>query len=566
MSGSEQSTPTGPVAVTYHVKMTPGLVFSIVAPYVFDKVVEQVKAVLPICIFLVGFQILVFRMPIPDAIGISLGLGGVIMGLMFFIDGLRIGVMPLGENIGSTLPAKAKLPVILTAACLLGAMANMAEPAIGTLRILGEKIPYEEAPLLYDFLNRRTESMLWIVSLGVGLGAMNGIFRFVKGWSLKFTIIPGLSIAVILTLIAAFDTHAKEVLGMAWDAGGITTGTVTAPLVLALGVGMASALGKSDSGMSGFGIITLCSIWPIVMVLLTALYFSWTNSFMSPAEYAEFSKAAAAATGGAAESSRNILALIGGNFLASGQVIIPLIGLLVVIQKFVLREDIRNIDQVITGVVFTLIGLMLFKIGLETGLNPFGDRVGHDAAITFSNRGFDASLDLADDGRYGSFWGTLIVIAFGFVAGYGATLAEPALVTLGMTVEDITAGAFKKYLLMHSVGIGVGMGLVIGVAKIIFGWPTLAIILPSYALVLLLTIFSEERYVNFGWDSGGVTTGDITSPILISLGLGVAGAVGGFDGFCLIGMGSVWPIISVLALGMIISRTTPFVAAQKAAG
>lgn len=565
MSATGQVQNPQPVAVTYNVKLTPRLVLAIVGPYVFDKIAEQVKAMIPICLFLVVFQMLVFRMAIPDAVGISLGLCGVIMGLMFFIDGLRIGVMPLGENIGSTLPAKAKLPVILTAACLLGAMANMAEPAIGTLRILGQKIPYEKAPLLFDFLNNRTEFILWVVSLGVGVGAMNGIFRFVKGWSLKFTIVPGLSIAVILTIISAFDEQVKHILGMAWDAGGITTGTVTAPLVLALGVGMASALGKSDSGMSGFGIITLCSIWPIVAMLSVALYCSWTGNYMTPDQYQAF---VAAGAGGATESaSTNILALIGENFLASAQVIIPLIGLLVIIQKFVLRDEIRNVDQVVAGVIFTLIGLMLFKIGLATGLNPFGEKVGHDAAISFSNSGFEAFLPAgAADGRYGKLWGTIIVMFFGFLAGYGATLAEPALVTLGLTVEDLTAGAFKKYLLMHSVGFGVGIGLVIGVAKIIYGWNAMAIVLPSYALVLFLTMISDEKYVNFGWDSGGVTTGDITSPVLISLGLGVAGGAGGFDGFCLIAMGSVWPIISVLTLGLIINKTTPFVQAQKARG
>lgn len=559
---SDASQPT--TDVSYNIRITPKLVFNIVGPYVYEKVAEQVKALLPICLFLVGFQMLVFRMDIPGAMGISLGLCGVIMGLMFFIDGLRVGVMPLGENIGSTLPAKAKLPVILAAACLLGMMANMAEPAIGTLRILGSKIPYEKAPLLYDYLNNRTEFVLWVVSFGVGIGAMNGIFRFVKGWSLKFTIIPGLSVTVLLTLIAAFDDQVKHILGMAWDAGGITTGTVTAPLVLALGVGMASALGKSDSGMSGFGIITLCSIWPIAMVLSVALYHSKTGNYMTPDEYQAFIAGAGAATQAV---SSNALAMVGENFLASAQVIIPLIGLLVIIQKFVLRDEIRNVDQVILGVALTLIGLMLFKIGLSTGLNPFGEKVGHDAAIAFSSTGFEGILPAdASDGRYGRLWGCAIVMVFGFLAGYGATLAEPALVTLGMTVEDLTAGAFKKYLLMHSVGFGVGIGLVIGVSKILFGWPAMAIVLPSYAIVLLLTIVSDEKYVNFGWDSGGVTTGDITSPVLISLGLGVAGAAGGFDGFCLIAMGSVWPIISVLTLGLIINRTTPFVQAQKTQG
>ena len=135
-----------------------------------------------------------------------------------------------------------------------------------------------------------------------------------------------------------------------------------------------------------------------------------------------------------------------------------------------------------------------------------------------------------------------------------------SLMALGITVEEVTAGAFKKFLVMHTVAFGVGLGLILGIARIMWGWSSLALVLPSYVLVVLLSLVSEEKYVNIGWDSGGVTTGDITSPILIALGLGVAAAVGGADGFSLIAMGSVWPIISVLALGLFIRKTTPSVA------
>ena len=546
MSESPGSNEPQVVAVTYDIKLTPKLVFSIVGPYVYGKVAEQVKALTPICLFLFLFQWVVFRERLLDAFGIAAGLTAVIMGLMFFIDGLRLGVMPLGENIGSTLPAKAKMTIILTAAFLLGTIATFAEPAVATLQVLGSKIIYEKAPLLFDYLNTRNTFLLWTVAAGVGIGAINGIYRFVKGWSLKVTILPGLTLTVILTIIASFDQYAKDLIGVAWDAGGITTGTVTAPLVLALGVGMASALGKSDTGMSGFGIITLCSIWPITLVLGAALYSSWTGHFMTPDQYEAY-KQTVVASGDA--GGGNTLKWIGEHFYGAASSILPLIVLLMVIQKWVLRDEIRNLDQVIAGIVLALLGLFLFHIGLEKGLTPFGEQVGSKAANAFS----------PDGGLYGSIWGKLIVLLFGFIAGYGATIAEPALVTLGMTVEDVTAGALKKYLVMHSVGFGVGVGLVIGVAKIMFHWSAIAIILPSYVLVLILTMFSEEKYVNIGWDSGGVTTGDITSPVLISLGLGVAAAVGAADGFTLIAMGSVWPIISVLALGIFINKTTPFV-------
>ena len=556
----------GHIQVTYEAKIDRKLVYVILAPYIRDKVLDQVKAIAPITLFLLVFQFLVFRlMNLVNPLGLAVGMCCVVAGLVFFIDGLRIGVMPLGENIGSTLPAKARLRVILPAACILGTAANMAEPAVSTLRILGSKISPQQAPLLFDYLNVRTEMLLLVLSLGVGLGACNGILRFVRGWSLKRTLVPGLVTVFLLSLLAARDPHASTLLGVAWDAGGITTGTVAAPLLLALGVGLASALGRDHDGMAGFGIITLCSIWPIAMVLGMGLYHSWTGDFLSPAE-GQAVLAQRAAEHAALDGQFNLLAAIGQNFVSACLAIIPLMAIMLLLQRLVLREPIRDLAHVVVGIVFALIGLVLFKIGLEWGLNPLGDQVGRSSIISFSSQGFDhVALGIGPDGRYGRFWGKLAVILFGFIAGYGASLAEPALAALGMTVEDVTAGAFKKGLVMHTVAFGVGLGLVVGVAKILFGWPTMWIVLPSYALVIALTVLSDEKFVNIGWDSGGVTTGDITSPVLIALGLGVASAVGAPDGFSLIAMGSVWPIISVLTMGILITRTTPFIRRQLAA-
>jgi len=285
---------------------------------------------------------------------------------------------------------------------------------------------------------------------------------------------------------------------------------------------------------------------------------------MTPAEGEAF-LAANAANIPATTVGVNVFLIIGQNFVAAAKAILPLMLILLVVQRLVLREKIRGIESVVLGIVFALIGLLFFKVGLEWGLSPLGDQVGHNSVISFSNQGFKSLVPgLSEDGRYGLFWGKMVVLLFGFIVGYGATLAEPALTALGLTVEDVTAGAFKKRLVMQTVGIGVGIGLVIGVAKILYGWPTMWVIGPSYALAILLTLFSDEKYVNIGWDSGGVTTGDITSPVLIALGIGVATATGATDGFSLIAMGSVWPIIAVLAVGILVNKTTPFLRVRQA--
>ena len=213
--------------VEYDIKYTPKLVLAIVVPYVFDKLKEQAKAILPISLFLLVFQFIVFRLlNLEHPVGIAVGMSSVVIGLMFFIEGLRVGVMPLGENIGATMPAKAYIWMIFAVVFILGTTANMAEPAIGTLRILGEKIIPQNAPLLFDYLNVRTEMVLWVLSIGVGIGACHGILRLIKNWSLRFTVLPVLALAFILTIIAAFDKNASSLLGVVWDVGGITTGTV----------------------------------------------------------------------------------------------------------------------------------------------------------------------------------------------------------------------------------------------------------------------------------------------------------------------------------------------------
>jgi hypothetical protein len=549
--------PAESARVSYDVRITPRLILRILAPYFFEKLTEQARAVAPVTLFLLVSQLLVFRLfRLEHPFAIALGMCCVVAGLMFFLSGLRLGVMPLGEDIGGTLPAKSRLSVILLVALVVGTVATMAEPAVSTLRILGHKISPQKTPLLFDYLNRRGDTLLWCVSLGVGVGACNGILRLVRGWRLQRAVLPGVALACVLTIVAALDRNAFSVVGVAWDVGGMTTGTVTAPLLLALGVGMAAAIGRHNDPMAGFGIITLCSIWAVVFVLAMGLFHSWTGSFMSPEEGAAFLAARAGLEVGAAEP--HVLSLIGANLVSAAQAIIPLCAILLIVQLVVLRESVRAIRQVAVGIAFSLIGLLLFQIGLERGLNPLGDQVGRSSVISFSGAGFEALVPgLRPDGRYGAFWGKLVVMGFGFLVGYAAALAEPALNALGLTVEDVTGGAFRRKLVLHTVGLGVGTGLLIGVARILFDWPILGIILPSYALVTLLTVIGDERYVNIGWDSGGVASGDITSPVLIALGLGAGAAVGAPDGFSLIAMAAVWPIIAVQAMGLLVNRTKP---------
>ncbi len=512
----------------------------VVAPFVWDRYLEQIKACMPVSLYLVVFQLLVLQKPVDEALTIGFGIFVVMLGLMFFMEGLKLGLMPFGANIGSTLPAKSTLTIMLIFSFCVGMGATFAEPAIGTLKQAGAGIDPSKAPLLFALLNDWSGVLVTCVGVGVGLATVLGILRFVKRWSLKPLIIPNVIILSILSAIAFLDDKTAAIIGLAWDCGGVTTGPVTVPLVLSLGMGVTSAMGEKDSGMSGFGIVTLASLFPIIAVLLLGLILHYGGVVDYEALAAGGQTAVAASTG-----------IMDNMFVQSGvlalQAIVPLCVFLYCVQKFLLREEIRYFDQILLGIVFAVIGMGLFNIGLTLGLSALGGQVGGAVPTAF---------DPPDLSLYGGTWGRVVAIIFALILGYGATLAEPALNALGLTVEEITAGAFRKNLLMQSVAGGVAVGIGSGIAKIIFDIPLVYMLIPPYMLLIALTVISSEKFVNIGWDSAGVTTGPITVPLVIAMGLGVGNTVGIVEGFGIISLASVCPIISVLTLGIFVERAT----------
>jgi hypothetical protein len=522
----------------------------IVAPFIWDKYFDQIKACMPVSLYLVVFQLLALQKPIDEALTIGFGIFVVMLGLMFFMEGLKLGLMPFGENIGSTLPAKSTLPIMLIFSFCVGMGATFAEPAIGTLKQAGAGIDPSKAPLLFALLNEWSGVLVTCVGVGVGMATVLGILRFVKRWSLKPLIIPNVIVLSILSIIAFLDDKTAAIIGLAWDCGGVTTGPVTVPLVLALGMGVTSAMGEKDSGMSGFGIVTLASLFPIIAVLLLGLSLHYSGAV-------DYAALAAAGQTVAVEST----SIMDNMFVQAGilalQAIVPLCIFLYCVQRFLLKEEIRYFDQIILGIVFAVIGMGLFNIGLSLGLSALGTQVGGAVPTAF---------DPPDTSLYGATWGRVVAIIFALILGYGATLAEPALNALGLTVEEITAGAFKKNLLMQAVAGGVAVGIGSGITKIIFDIPLIYMLIPPYLLLIVLTLVSSEKFVNIGWDSAGVTTGPITVPLVLAMGIGVGNTVGIVEGFGIISMASVFPIISVLSLGIIVERATKKIEEREQAG
>jgi len=507
------------------------------------KLAEQLQAVLPVVIYLFLFQVFGLRRPIADALAISAALSCVVVGLLFFMEGLRLWLMPVGEAIGHSLPRKSSLATMLGFAFLVGVGATLAEPAMGALRAAGAGIDEKAAPLLGALLNRHTTALAACVGAFVGLAVVLGTLRFLGNWSLKRLLLPVLLLLMGLTLWAHFVPDLKSVIGVCWDFGAVIVGPITVPLVLGLGVGVCKASGRSDTGMSGFGAVTLISLFPI----LASFALAFVIHYAGPGGPASAAAASEAAIGAGSLASAVFEALV-----ASSQAIVPLSLFLFIVQLVVLRERIVEGDVVALGLCFGLAGLLLFNLGLMQGLTPLGDQVGHVAPGAFS-RILIGDPPAAFGPIYGSFWGSIVILAFAFFLGYGATLAEPALNAMGIQVQEITVGAFPKRFLVHAVSFGVGAGMALGVARIVYDLPLAALIVPIYALLLVISMISTEEFVSIAWDSGATTTGPFTVPLVVAMGLGLGKNVPGVvEGFGILSLASAGPVLSVLVVGLIL--------------
>ncbi len=508
-------------------RLRPRDFYRLVAPYLSVRIIEQFRAVIPVALFLALFQGLALQSHVAGASGIAVGIGVVMLGLMLFMEGLKHGLMPFSENIGHLLPARSSLATVLAVAFILGVAATFAEPAIGALRAAGSLTDKDQAPLLYYLLNNNPEAVVYAVAGSVGLAVLVSMLRFMWGWNLKWLLLAVAGPCLALTGYMALDPRLSPIIGLAWDCGAITTGPVTVPVVLALGIGVSAAAGRENNTLDGFGIVTLASLFPPLAVMSLGLYLDTTGL---PADLGDRA---------AVETSSSIVL---DGITAALRAILPLTLLLWLVQRYSLREPIERRNLILYGITLCVLGMAAFNIGLGEGLNPLGAQVGDQLSSAFHPQ---------DEAALYPYWlGLGLALLFALCLGFGATLAEPALNALGVTVQNLTDGALRKNTLVYAVAVGVGLGTLLGVVKIVFQMPLAWLLLPTYGVALLLTLFASEEYVNLAWDSAGVTTGPVTVPLVLAMGLGLGRAVDAQEGFGILAMASVGPIISVLVVSL----------------
>ena len=475
------------------------------------------KDLLPIIIVVTLFQGVIIQAVPENLLSIVIGLTIVAIGLALFIRGLELGIFPIGEGLAVDFAKKGSVFWLLTFAFTIGFSTTVAEPA---LIAIADKASLISHGLVDAFWLRMT------VALSVGFAIALGTLRILLGHPIAYYIISGYIMVVIVTFFAP-----PEIIGLAYDSGGVTTSTVTVPLVAALGIGLSSSIKGRNPAIDGFGLIAFASLTPMIFVQVYGIIvynISDASSLITPviSEVVEGSKAVASHyTFSAMDTFLELLGVI--------KDVAPILIVIFFFQYLIIKKPVAQLHKIITGIVMVILGLYAFILGLEMGLFPIGETIAYQ---------------LTDMGN------NSLIYLFAFLIGFSTTMAEPALLAIAIKAEEISEGNIKQNVLRIVVALGVAIGIGLGSYRIVSGDPIHYYIVVGYIFVILFTYFAPKYIVPIAYDSGGVTTSTVTVPLVAALGLGLAENIEGrnplIDGFGLIAFASLFPMLTVMGYGI----------------
>lgn len=475
---------------------------------------EVIIDILPIIIVAVFFQIFVLKKPFPDITSLSFGILLIIAGLFLFLRGLKLGVFPLGEGLAYQLVKRGSLFFLLLFGFAITFSAVIAEPAVMAIAMKAE---IASGGLVDDVGLRIT------VALAAGFSVSLGILRSTLGHPIHWYLIPGYILISIATIFAP-----KEIIALAYDAGGVTTSTITVPLVTAIGVGLASSIKGRNLLTEGFGLIGFAVMTPILFMMIYGIVVFHSGDINLIPAYAP------AAVNGASLSEPTTIKDILTGFAITIRDILPLAGAILLFQLFVVKQSIPNAARVAKGFLLVLSGLYIFIHGLKLGLFPLGESMAY-------------YLVQADR----LYW----IYIFSFLIGFSCTIAEPAIIAVALKVEEVSEGGINNWKLRIVIAAGVGLGITLGAHRIITGDPIYLYVIAGYIVVIALTLLAPRYIIPIAYDTGGATTSTVTVPLVTALGIGLASNIPGrdpfMDGFGLIAFASIFPLITVMGYGML---------------
>ncbi|WP_092013207.1 DUF1538 domain-containing protein [Marinobacter daqiaonensis] len=467
---------------------------------------HALKNLFPIILVVVVFQGLVLRQIPDNTLAMALGLLVVALGVALFLQGLELSIFPVGKSLANQFSRRGSVPILLAFGFAIGFSAVIAEPALIAVAQQAQEI---SAGRIDAFRLRL------LIAVSVGLVTALGVFRTIFGFPLHWFMIVGYITVVIITWFAP-----AEIVGLAYDSGGVTTNIVTVPLIAALGIGLAGSIRGRNPLIDGFGLVALAVMVPMISVQLYGIMvFGDDNPVTAPLTTAPVI---------APEPIGFFKVLLElGSMIRD---VLPIIVTILFFQYLVLRKGLPNPPRTLLGFTLVILGLYAFVIGLKLGLFPIG------TAMAEQLIGLD---------------GFLFVYLFAFAIGFATTMAEPALIAIGRQAEEAAAGQLNGNVIRVLVALGVAVGITIGVHRIITGGSMHYFIISGYALVILLTFLAPRFIVALAYDLGGVTTSEVTVPLVTALGIGLASNIEGrnvlMDGFGLIAFASIFPIVTVMS-------------------
>ena len=471
-----------------------------------EKLMEALKAVLPIVaiVLVLSFTIA----PITPSILLCFLVGAVLVmaGMMFFTLGAEMSMTPMGEKVGACMTRSKNILVIVLLSFVLGVIITISEP---DLQVLASQVPSVPNMIL-----------ILAVAAGVGVFLVVALLRMLIGIALP----PLLTCFYLLVFVLVFFVP-ESFRAVAFDSGGVTTGPMTVPFIMALGVGIASIRTDHHAADDSFGLVALCSIGPILAVMILGMIYKPTEASYSIAAIPEIS------------DSVELWKLFGEGIPTYIKEIalslLPIVIVFGLFQVFSLKLTGRALSRILIGLLYTYIGLVLFLTGANVGFMPAGNYLGQVLA----------GLDYK--------W---ILVPIGALIGYFIVKAEPAVYVLNHQVEGITDGAIPAKAMGISLSVGVSVSVALAMVRVLWGIPILYFLIPGYAIAIGLSFFVPKIFTAIAFDSGGVASGPMTATFLLPLAQGACIAVGGnlvADAFGVVAMVAMTPLITIQILGMV---------------
>lgn len=476
--------------------------------HIFESIKESLSSVLPIALIVLLLSITCVELEAGVLVLFLFGTILLILGISFFTVGSTISMEPLGDGIGKFLTKK-KLTLIPLLICLgLGFLITVSEP---DLQVLAEQVPTIPNALLVN-----------CVGIGVGLFLCITLIRSKKEIPLRRLLVVFYAIVIVLAFFAP-----SEFIPTAFDSGGVTTGPITVPFIMALGAGLAAAKKGKNAGEQSFGLVALCSIGPILSVLLLSIFYK-PEATTSTYEIVSVTTTT--------EAFRQFALALPHYAKEIAIAFAPIVLIFVIFQVITKRYHIHNVIKMSLGFVYTYIGLVLFLTGANVGFMPAGRLIGAEIA--------------------GSSFKALL-IPIGMLMGYFVVAAEPAVHSLKRQVNEITNGAISQKAVALSLSIGVSVSVGIAMLRVLTGIPILPFLIAGYAVSLVISYFVPSIYTGIAFDSGGVASGPMTSTFMLPFAMGACEALGGnvmTDAFGIVALIAMAPLITIQVLGLVERR------------